>query len=248
MRRHLILAAAAVSASILGAAALAQEPQGYLPAGAVDAVALLGPPPAADSPAQAADTTAYMAALAGAGSPRWAQALADDDIAAAAVLKRYACALDADLDPAKAPATTRLLARTLQDAGTISEAAKQTYRRPRPFAADDPTTPLCLDIAAERRGRTSFSYPSGHATVGFLWGLVLSEVAPERTTPVMIRTRSFVDSRQVCRVHYPSDLRAGELLGAAIYARLQASPEYEADVRAARAELAAAPKPTGCAN
>jgi len=62
----------------------------------------------------------------------------------------------------------------------------------------------------------------------------------------MARTHAFTESRLVCRVHYPTDVRAGERLAAAIYARLQSSAEYEADVRAARAEIAAAPKPRGC--
>lgn len=243
--RRLMLVGAAVLA--LGwTAATAEDPKGYIPAGAIDAAEVVGPPPRAGSTAEASDKAAYQAARAGVDSLRWTEAAADDDIATAAVMKRYACALDADLTPARAPALGRLLQRTLQDGADISEGAKQAWRRPRPFAADDPTTPLCIAIPAERRAKTSFTYPSGHATVGFLWGLVLSEAAPDRTTAVMARTRSFVESRQVCRVHYPTDIQAGQTLGAAIYARLQASPEYEADVKAAAAEIAAAPKPAGC--
>jgi len=243
--RTLMLGAAALTA-FAWTAATAQDPQGYLPKGSIDAVTVVGPPPAASSAAEAADKAAYLAARAGAETPRWAEATADDDIATATVMKRYACALDADLEPARAPALARVLERTLRDAAEISETAKQTYNRPRPFAADDPATPLCIHIPAERRAKTSSTYPSGHATIGFLWGLILSEAAPDRTAPVMARTRTFVESRQVCRVHYPSDVRAGQTLGAAIYARLQSSPAYAADLKAASAEIAAAPKPTGC--
>lgn len=246
LKRAMIGAAAA--AVVAAAAFAAEEAPGYVPAGAVDAVQVVGPPPAAGTPAEAADIAAYRAAAAGVDTPRWRQAAEDDAIDMPVVLKRYACALNADLDPAKAPATARLLTRTLTDADVISRMAKTTYNRPRPFAADDPTTPLCVAVAPERRAKTSATYPSGHATVGAVWGLVLIQLAPDRAGPLAARTRVFVESRQVCRLHYPSDLRAGERLGGVIFARLQASPDYQADLAAARAEIAAAPKPVGCAS
>jgi len=242
-----LIALAAASGLALGLApASAQGPQGYLPPGAIDAARVVGPPPAAGTPAEAADVAAYRAAAAGVGNERWAQAIADDDVRIPAALKRYACALDAELDPAAAPATVRLLARSLVDADAVAQGAKQAYRRPRPFAADDPAAPVCLNIPPERRAASSFTYPSGHATLGAVWGLVLTEAAPQRADALAERTRSFVESRLVCRVHYASDLAAGQRLGAVIFARLQASPEYAADVAAARAEIAAAPKPAGC--
>jgi len=242
MRRMMGLAA--VAAAVLAGVAVAQEAKGYLAAGAFDPMVVVGPPPAAGSAAEAADKAAYQDALKGVDTPRWREALADDPLSPADTLKRYACALDAQVDPARAPATVRLLQRTLVDADAFSSPVKKAINRPRPFAAD--TSPVCLPIPADRRARTSSTYPSGHATAGTLYGLVLSEVRPERTTQILARSRSFVESRQVCRVHYPSDLQAGERLGAAIFARLQGEPEYEADVKAARAEIAAAPRPEGC--
>jgi acid phosphatase (class A) len=233
-------------AALTVSVAAAHEETGYLPAGAIDSVRVVGPPPAAGSLEEAADIAAYKAALAGVGTPRWRQATADDDIGMGTVLNRYACALDARLEPASAPATVRLLTRSMADVDAAGKVAKDTFRRPRPFAADDPATPLCIEVPAERRAKTSTTYPSGHGTLGTVWGLILSEAAPDRAGPVAERSRSFIESRQVCRVHYPSDLHAGERLGAVVFARLQSSPEFQADLAAARAEIAAAPKPTGC--
>jgi len=231
---------------VAAASASAQAPEGYLRVEAVDAVRLAGPPPAAGSPEEAADIAAYRAGAAGAGTERWAQARADDAIDMPTVLKRYACAIDAELTPESAPNTVRLLSRTLADADAISSVAKKHYLRPRPFAADDPTTPLCVDIPAERRARTSTTFPSGHATVGTVWGGVLTDIAPDRREQIAARSRFFVDSRRVCRLHYPSDLAAGERVGAAVHAALSANPDYQRDVRLARAEVAAAPKPKDC--
>ena len=226
--------------------ARADGPQGYLPAGAIDAARVVGSPPEAGSLAEAADIAAYQAAAAGVGTPRWIQAREDDDEEIPVVLKRYACALNAELRSETAPATVRLLERSMVDAGTVGSAAKTAWRRPRPFAADDPATPLCIDVPAERRASASYSYPSGHGTLGEVWGLVLTQAAPDRAGPISERTRSFIESRQVCRVHYPSDLHAAERLGAVLFARLQSSPEFQADVAAARAEIAAAPVPQDC--
>lgn len=242
---HNVGLAAVVIALVWGVAA-AEDPQGYLDPASVDAVQVVGPPPMTGTPAEAADVAAYQAAAAGVDTPRWRLATEDDNIDIPVVLKRYACALDAELDPARSPATLRLLQRTLRDAGAISGLAKQSYRRPRPFTTDDPEAPLCVDVPAARRATSSFTYPSGHGTLGATWGLVLTEAAPQRAGPIAERTRTFIESRQVCRLHYPSDLQAGERLGAVIFARLQASPEYQADLAAAQAEIAAAPKPQGC--
>ena len=238
----MVIAAAVLTVTV--GAATAQETQGYLAKDALDGMAVVGAPPAAGSAAEAADLAAYQDALKGVDTPRWREAQADDPIDPADTLKRYACALDAQVDPAKAPATVRLLERLMADADAFALPVKRTINRARPFAAD--TSPVCLPIAPERRAKTSSTYPSGHGTLGTLYGLVLSEVRPERTSAIVARSRSFVQSRQVCRVHYPSDLQAGERLGAAIFARLQNTPAYEADVKAARAEIAAAPKPASC--
>ena len=232
---------------MLGVSASAQDDlPSYLPAGSIDAARVIGPPPEAGSLAEAADIAAYQAAAAGVGTPRWIQAREDDDEEIPVVLKRYACALNADLRPETAPATVRLLERSMVDAGTVSSAAKTVWRRPRPFAADDPATPLCIDVPPERRATASYSYPSGHGTLGEVWGLILTQAAPDRAAPISERTRSFIESRQVCRVHYPSDLHAAERLGAVVFARLQSSAEFQADLAAARAEIAAAPKPADC--
>lgn len=243
--RHFILAAFAVLTVSVSAFAQDHLPA-YLPAGAIDAARVVGPPPEAGSPAEAADIAAYRSAAAAVGTPRWIQAREDDSLEMGVVLKRYACAVDADLSPATAPATIRLLERSMMDASAVSSAAKTAYHRPRPFAGDDPAAPLCIDVPAERRANPSFSYPSGHGTLGMVWGLVLTQAAPDRAGPIAERSRSFIESREVCRVHYPSDLRAAERLGASIFARLQSSPEFQADLAAVKAEIAAAPKPAGC--
>lgn len=92
------------------------------------------------------------------------------------------------------------------------------------------------------------SYPSGHAAIGFGWGLILAELLPGRATQVTARGREFADSRRVCNVHWLSDVEAGQVVAAATVARLHAEPAFRKDMDAARKELrrARAAPPTGC--
>jgi acid phosphatase (class A) len=84
------------------------------------------------------------------------------------------------------------------------------------------------------------SYPSGHAALGWAWGLVLTSVAPDKADALLQRAHAFGDSRMVCGVHWQSDLEAGRMVGAAAVARLQSDPVFQAQAQLARAEIASA--------
>jgi acid phosphatase (class A) len=43
----------------------------------------------------------------------------------------------------------------------------------------------------------------------------------------------------ICGVHFPSDVQAGQVLAAAVVARLDASADFQADLARARAEYSA---------
>ena len=84
---------------------------------------------------------------------------------------------------------------------------------------------------------TSGSYPSGHATYGWMWGLVLSAMVPDRADPIMQRAYAFGQSRLVCGFHYPSDLAAGRLAASALFARLMADRAFAKDFELASHEV-----------
>ena len=88
--------------------------------------------------------------------------------------------------------------------------------------------------------RKDGSYPSGHAALGWAWGLVLTEVAPERANAVVQRARDFGQSRTVCGVHWQSDVDAGQLVASAVVAQLHGVADFNEQLALARKEVAAA--------
>lgn len=132
------------------------------------------------------------------------------------------------------PATRALLMRIARDIGSSSQPPKELYQRPRPFVRD-PSQSTC--VTTEDTLRNSGSYPSGHAALGWAWGLTLVELAPAHADALLRRAHEFADSRVVCGVHFPSDVDAGRTLGAAGLARLHADAEFRVALDAARAEF-----------
>lgn len=205
---------------------------GYLDAPAFDSRALLPAPPAPGSAAQAHDDAIAARSLALHDTARWRQATVDADLTFPAAEPLFACALGVEIDRDRTPHLVRLLRRSLADASNAGRAAKDHWQRGRPFVHN--AAPVCTPGVT-----ASASYPSGHAAIGWTWTLALVELAPERADALLQRGRAFGESRLVCNVHWHSDIVEGERVGAATFARLQGSPEFRADLAAARNEISA---------
>ncbi|MGD9980442.1 MAG: phosphatase PAP2 family protein [Hyphomonadaceae bacterium] len=201
------------------------------PAVQVDATVFLPPPPEANGALELAERGIVRGPWT---AERRAQALEDNAIDPFAA---FDSVLGANFTAVNFPATTRLLDRAGRAAGFAGDPVKFIYRRARPFLNDSAITPC---IPNDERLRASFSYPSGHAALGFGWALVLAELVPSRADAIIERGRDFTWSRVVCGVHYPSDVEAGRIVAAAAIARLHADADFQREFAAARAEIAAA--------
>jgi len=201
------------------------------PAVQVDSTVFIPPPPEANGALELAE----RAIVRGPWTPeRRQQALEDNEINPFAA---FDSVLGATFTAENFPATRAVLERAGRAAGYAGDPAKFVHSRGRPFVSDSAITPCIPD---EPRLRASFSYPSGHAALGWGWALVLAELAPSRADAIIERGRDFTWSRVVCGVHYPSDVDAGRIVGAAAIARLHADPDFQREMEAARAEMAAA--------
>lgn len=211
---------------------------GYLPQAALpDSVALLPAPPADGSAALALDQGTNRGDLALRGAMRWRLAGMDANLAFPWAAGAFSCALDTSVNQGDTPRLYQLLRRAMSDADAATAAAKDKYRRARPFMVNK--QPTCTPGAEDKLERSG-SYPSGHAAIGWAWALILSEIAPERSEAILARGRAFGDSRLVCNAHWESDVLEGRMVASATFARLQADPTFRDDLDAARAELAAA--------
>ena len=240
----LALAAALTACSSTPAAVSAPPAQtpapavtGYLQGDAIpDSLALSPAPPAPGTAWAALDEAVAQQALELRDSPRFRQASLDADLGFPAGAEQFSCALGMPINQRQTPALMRLLLRSLISASASTKAAKNHYRRPRPFMLNG--QPVCTP-GDEPHLRASGSYPSGHTAIGWTWALLLSEIAPERSTALLERGRNYGHSRLVCNVHWYSDIKQGETMAAATVARLHDNAEFRADLAAARREIEA---------
>ena len=239
-----LIAIAALSASAL---ALAQARSGYLPSGTIDIIRVLPPAPLQGEARYENDRAIFKATRRWVGTSRWELATADVNTKPDYMGRAFSCAVGINLTPATAPKTFALIAKAGVDTNTQSGAAKDFFKRQRPYLIDQGKT--CQDPAELAK---SFDYPSGHTTWGWTWGSLLTELAPDRATQIMARARAYGESRIVCGVHNYSAVEGGRMTSASVLNAVHAQPAFQADRAAAKAEIAtlradpAAAKPTGC--
>jgi acid phosphatase (class A) len=207
---------------------------GYLPSESLpNSLALIPPPPEAGSAAFALDTAVSRKALKLQDTPRWELATDDADLMFPKAAGTFSCTLGIQILEQETPHLYMLLRRTLTDAGLSTYTAKNHYQRRRPFMEND--EPVCTPEDEEKL-RKDGSYPSGHTAAGWAWALILTEIAPDRTDAILARGRAFGESRNICNVHWHSDVAEGRFMGAATVARLHADPVFCAELEAAKKE------------
>jgi len=223
--RALIFIAILTTAS-LGALAK-DDALNYLQSSQLDAVAILPPPPTMDSPEQAADM-ATVVAVHGACTPQEAAvAFSEKNFD----VFTFAPVIGPFFTATNLPKTSAFFEQVLSDAATVTDAAKNIFKRPRPFVVDP--------SLASGKLEKSFSYPSGHGTEGTVLSLVLADLLPDKKDAILAKGRAIGWHRIQIARHYPSDIYAGRFFARTIYNALKASPQYQIDFAAAQAEILA---------
>lgn len=243
-------AAVVLAAVSLGAAPAPKTPAlptPYLGDRAPDSYKILPPAPVPGTTRYEADRTIYLETRKLQDSARWT--FAQGDVDSRGIIKGMSCAVGVTLTPQNAPTFSRMMTRVGLDASRITNHPKDIYKRKRPYLIDE--GPICVpkseDLAA------SPDYPSGHNTWGWTVGLILAELAPDRSTEILQRARAFGEGRLVCGVHNLSAVEAGRLNGSILVAGLHGDPAFRQDLEIARKEVAAArkagpaPDPAACA-
>jgi len=239
--------------TLAGISALAQTPAkgraGYLTAAEMpDVGRIVAPAPPAGDPKEARDMAVYRATRSLEGSPRWALALSDNDLTTAGMIRVFSCSLGASLTPANSPRLSALLGKAEADWTSAFTNLKNLYKTKQPFELEPGH--VCVPSTAGLVNNPD--YPSGHTTWGWAMGLLLTELAPDAATGVLLRAKAYGESRVVCGVHTVSAVEGGMATGTAVLAAQHGSAAFRADLEAARTELAAlraaaAGTPASCA-
>jgi len=229
------LFALAAVAALLGAAApvLAADPGLLKPSDLYDPAHYLPPPPAPGSSRAAAELAEVKRLQAEATPEQRAQATADDGSENGTI---FAAVLGPAWDLSKLPVTAKLLNEVTGSEGPFSDIAKKEFHRDRPWIVDA----ALQTCAPHKPSQDHASYPSGHATVGYGMGVVLANLMPDHAQAILARSQQFAENRLICGFHFRSDIVAGQQFGTIMAIRLMQTPQFEADMEAAKAELRAA--------
>lgn len=174
------------------------------------------------------------------GTDRWWLATAHAELRAPEAAQHFDCLLETRLNQHPRPALTRIMSRLLADADALVQAMVPLTPVPapkRPVALIEGLEP-CQRLTPE--ARSASAWPAGGAVVAAAYGELFAELAPDRAEGARRMGREIAWSRAVCRVNRASDVEAGIGEGARLFARASAQPEFQAEMEAARAEVAAA--------
>ncbi|MEI6970774.1 MAG: phosphatase PAP2 family protein [bacterium] len=201
----------------------------YVGAAALDVVALLPAPPAADSE----ETKAELDLIVRVQEARTPAQVARVTSESKVEMNSFSRAIGPWFNSSNLPITAMLLRKLEKDSKLFSESGKNAFGRKRPRFAD-PRVKVVIE------GQDEACYPSGHATRGMLIAIILARLIPGKKAAIMEKGWEIGWNRVVAGVHYPSDIVAGRVVGQAIAVAAQANPAFRDDFDKARAEIDAA--------
>ena len=206
-------------------AALAKEDAAlYLGVEQLDSTRFLAPPPSAEAARREIE---WMLDLQGKRTPEQAARSVSD---LEQSVFRFADVMGPKFTEQGLPAAAKFFKRLYKTESAFNKQGKDLWQRPRPPVVDKRLEPVA-------KYSNSGSYPSGHSAFGFLTGIALADMVPEKRVQIFERAREFGDNRVLGGVHYPSDIEAGRQLAVMIAVLVQQNAEYRKDFAAARSEL-----------
>ena len=236
MKKFLILAVAAVMAT-MNINAQNESAKPYYELNEMpELLEIMPEPPAFDSPEFANDIVRYCWGKQQRMDPeRVALAIADaewDDLTK--VFGQYAEAFGLTVTPEDTPEIYKLLVNSLATTDPMRKKCKAFYGRQRPFERFDEAMPSHEEDDLRGEG----SYPSGHSLRGWGIALLLAQIAPERANEIFRRGWDYCNSRVIVGAHWQSDVDASRTAASIGFCALQGSPEFRAQMEKAQEEYA----------
>nr|WP_245491483.1 phosphatase PAP2 family protein [Mesorhizobium sp. M7A.F.Ca.ET.027.02.1.1] len=208
MKRYASLAAGLLLL-IVGSAAQAEDAQPFITNKDVDLTMILPPPPANDS----AQTKAELGEVLTLQVTRTPEMVASAVADAEENVWRFADVMGPKFNKETLPKFSAFFDRVVATEGAVVDPAKDVWKRPRPHQLSDLVKPAV-------KLSSSGSWPSGHATVGTMMGIILSDMVPEKRAEIMARASKYAHNRVVGGIHFASDVEMGRISGSVIAAVL----------------------------
>ena len=211
---------------VVGSAAQAEDAKPFVTNKDIDLTMILPPPPANDSAETKAELGEVLTLQVTRTPEMEARAVAD----AEENVWRFADVMGPNFTKDKLPKFSAFFDRVVETEGAVVDPAKDVWKRPRPHQLSDLVKPAV-------KLSSSGSWPSGHATVGTMMGIILADMVPEKRAEIMARAAEYAHNRVVGGIHYPSDVEMGKISGSVIAAVLLNRDDFKAEYDVARAEL-----------
>lgn len=211
-----IAAIASILVIAIFAGVLADELDGdkYFPDGAVDAEALIPPPPPLGSPA----FNEAMAVV------LWMQRTRTPEdvvfVEKSLNFDRFIPILGNDLDAFDREALEEILDDAIDEVREEYDAIKERYDYPRPFQVSDAVKPV-------GDARTVASYPSGHSIRATVYARLLADIFPAHASELTEFGKQIGYGRVTGGLHYPQDVISGQILGNAFADVILQQPAFE---------------------
>jgi acid phosphatase (class A) len=199
----------------------------YISLNQVNLAKLLAPPPASQSNEQKLDLMAVLRTQKESTASQRERAVADNELS---VFRIAEDVLGPNFTPPRVPKTAAFFDRIWKDYRDIILATKDVWDRPRPYQ-------VSTDVKPIGKLEKSGSYPSGHATRGYLAAIILSNMLPEKRESLFARAREYGDNRIVAGDHFPSDVEAGRFAATAMAVTFIQNEKFSNDFAEAKAEL-----------
>lgn len=218
--------AAAFVLLVAGSTAYAEEAQPFITNKDIDLTMILPPPPADDSAQTKAEIGEVLTIQVTRTPEMEARAIAD----AEENVWRFADVMGPKFTKEALPKFSAFFDRVVATEGAVVDPAKGVWKRPRPHMLSDLVKPVV-------KLSSSGAWPSGHATVGTMMGIVLSDMVPEKRAEIMARAAEYAHNRVVGGIHYPSDVEMGKISGSVIVAVLLSRDDFKKEFDEAKSEL-----------
>ena len=113
------------------------------------------------------------------------------------------------------PISESFVKKVIKESAKFIMKLKYHYNRPRPYQVAEV---YGIDLnGVELDSMKTPSYPSGHATQGYLVGEILTQFDPQNSITYRQKAEDIAHSRIVAKAHYPSDKAYGKSVARALF-------------------------------